>query len=132
MELLAGPSAESIDAAALKGFAQKALDVVDKTQVEFDNLDAIVRVYDEQENYGVGAIAAMNALLRAEHRLMVAHERCVAALDTHFRFVNARVEASSRSVQVDKRGKAAAAVDEEEELVNPKFLKRKLPEPSEG
>ncbi len=70
--------------------------------------------------------------MRAEHRLMVAHERYAAALDTHSRFVNARVEASARSVHVDKRGKAAATVDEEEELVNPKFLKRKLLEPSKG
>jgi hypothetical protein len=72
MELPARPSAESIDAAALRGFAQKASDVVDKAHVEFDNLDVIVRVYDEQENYGAGAIAARNALMRAEHRLMVA------------------------------------------------------------
>ncbi len=32
----------------------------------------------------------------------------------------------------DSWGKAPAAADEEEELVNPKFLKRKLSEPSEG
>ncbi len=108
------------------------MDVVDKAQVEFDNLDAIVRIYNEQEDYGAGAIVARNALMRAEHRLMVAQERYVAALDTHARIVNARVEASARSVQVDKRGKAAVTVDEEEELVNPKFLKRKLPEPPEG
>jgi hypothetical protein len=112
---------------------KKASVVVDKAQVEFDNLDAIVRVYDEQENYAAGAIAARNALMRTEHRLMVAHERYVAALNTHSRFVNARVEASVTSlVQADNRGKAAAAVDEEEDLVNPKFLKRKLSEPSEG
>ncbi len=132
MELSAGSSAESIDVAALRGFAQKASDVDDKAQVEFDILDAIVRVYDEQKNYGAGAIAAKIALMRAEHRLMVAQERYVVALDTHSRFVSARVEASARSGHVDKRGKAAAAVDEEEELVNPKVLKRKLPEPSEG
>ncbi len=47
MELPTAPSAESTDAAALRGFAKKATDVVDKAQVEFDNLDSIVRVYDE-------------------------------------------------------------------------------------
>ena len=32
----------------------------------------------------------------------------------------------------DSHVKASNVVDEEEELVNPKFMKRKLPEPSEG
>ncbi len=32
----------------------------------------------------------------------------------------------------DSRGKEVAIVDEEEELFNPNFLKRKLPEASEG
>ncbi len=106
MDLLAGTSAEYVDAAAVRGFTQKASKVVDKAQVELDNLDAIVRVYDEQENYAARAIAARNAPMRAEHRLMVAKERYVAALDMHSRFVNARVEASARSlVHVDNREK---------------------------
>ena len=53
-------------------------------------------------------------------------------MDAHSSFLNARIQATRRLGASDSRGKAAGDVDEEEELVNPKFLKRKLPEPSEG
>ena len=55
-----------------------------------------------------------------------------ASMIAHSSFLNARVEATRRTGASDSRGKAATALDEEEELVNPKFMKRKLPEPSEG
>jgi hypothetical protein len=63
---------------------------------------------------------------------MNAQQRYGAALDAHSAFLTARVEATRRIGAPDSRGKAPAAADEEEELVNPKFLKRKLPEPAEG
>ena len=62
----------------------------------------------------------------AEGSLINAQHRYGAALDAHSSFLNARVEATRRI------GKATFNVDEEDELVNPKFPKRKLPEPSEG
>jgi len=53
-------------------------------------------------------------------------------MDAHSSFLNARVEATRRIGASDSRGEVTTGVDEEEELVNPKFLKRELPEPSEG
>ena len=61
-----------------------------------------------------------------------AQQRNGATLDAHSSFLNTRVEATRRIRVSDNRGKATTDVDEEEELVNPKFLKRKPPEPSEG
>jgi len=53
-------------------------------------------------------------------------------MDAHSSFLNARVEATRRLGASDNRGKAVVVVDEEEELVNPNFMMRKLPEPSKG
>ena len=48
MEIPAGPSAESADAAALRGFAEKASDAVDLAQDAVDSLERDVRHYDEE------------------------------------------------------------------------------------
>ena len=65
--------------------------------------------------------------------LLNAQQDYGAVLDAHSSFLDARVEAMRRIGVSDIRGKAVADVDEEEEeLVNPKFMKRKLPKPSEG
>ena len=50
MELPAGPSAELADVAALRGFAEKASATVDLAQKAFDNLEGIVRHYDDSED----------------------------------------------------------------------------------
>jgi len=132
MELHASPSAESSDAAALRGFAEKASNTVDLAQEVFDSLEGIVRTYDNEENFEAPAVASRNALIKAEGRLINARKRCGAAMDAHSSFLNARVEATRRLGASDSRGKVTIDIDEEEELVNPKLLKRKLPEPSEG
>jgi hypothetical protein len=44
-----------------------------------------------------------------------------------FSFLNARVEVARRLGASVSAGKAAVVVDEERDLVSPKFLKRKLP-----
>ena len=121
MELPTGPSVET---------AEKASAIVDLAQEVFDNLEEVVRHYDNDEDVSVQTITARNALVRAEGRLINAQQRCGAALNAHSSFINASVEATRRLGASDSRGKTALA-DEEEELVNPKFLKRKLPEPSE-
>jgi len=100
-------------------------------QEVFDNLEGIVRVYDNEEDFTTPAVAARHALIRAEGRLINAQQSYGAALDAHSLFLNARFEATRRLGTSDSRGKATTDVDEEEELVDPKFLKRKLPEPSE-
>ena len=132
MELLAGPSAELANATALGGFAEKASAIVDLAQEVFDNLEGIVRHYDDIEDVSAPAVTVRNALIRAEGRMINAHQRYGAAMDAHSSFLNARVEAARRLGASDSREKAALVVDEEEELVNPKFMKRKLPETSEG
>ena len=50
MKLTADPYAESSDAAALRGFAEKASNKVDLAQQVFDCLEGIVRVYDNDED----------------------------------------------------------------------------------
>jgi hypothetical protein len=132
MELPASSSAELFGVAALVGFAEKASNTVDLAQEVFDNLEGIVRVYDNDEDFTTLAVAARNALIMAEGRLIIAQQRYGSPLDTHSSFLNSRVEATRRLGASDSRGKATADVDEEEGLVNPKFLKRKLLEPSEG
>ena len=132
MELPAGPSAESADASALRGFDEKAPITFHLAQTVFDSLEGIVRHYDDDEDISAPAVTARNALTRTKGRMINAHQRDGAAMGAHSSFLNARVEAMRRLRASDNRGKAATDVDEEEELVNPKFLKRKLPEPSEG
>ncbi len=132
IELPAGTPAESFDVAALRGFAQKASETVDSTKEAFDIIEVVVRVYEEMDNFTAPAIAARKALIKAEQRLFNAHARYGAAMDAHSTFVNARVGAASRLGATDNSRKATIVVDEEEELVIPKFLERKLPEPSEG
>ncbi len=68
-------------------------------------------------------MTARNALIRAEQRLFKAQERYGAALDAHSTFLNARVGAASRLGATDNRGKATTVLDEEEEPVNPTFVK---------
>ncbi len=70
--------------------------------------------------------------MRAKGRMINAQQRYGVALDAHSSFLSARVEATRRLGASDSRRKAADVIDEEEELVNPKFRKRKLPEPSES
>jgi hypothetical protein len=66
-----------------------------------------------------------------EKRLSDARERMAMALDNHSSFGNSSIVASRPLEAADGRDKATpAADDKEEELVNPKFLKRKLPKPS--
>jgi len=132
MELPASPSVESVNAAALRGFAEKASNTVDLAQVFFDNLEGIVRYYDNDDGLSAPAVIARNALITAERRMINAQQLYGAALDAHSSFLNARVEATRRIGASGSGGKATYVVDEEEELFNPKFLKRKLPEPSEG
>ncbi len=64
--------------------------------------------------------------------MMDARERIAIALEVHSSFLNAGVAATRRLGASDSRGKGANAADEEVELDSPKFLKRKLPELSEG
>ena len=73
MELHGSPSAESSDDAALRGFAKKASNMVDLAQEVFDSLEEIVRVYDNDEDFTTPAVAARNARIRAEGRLVNAH-----------------------------------------------------------
>ena len=124
MELCVGPSAESANATALRGLGEKALATVELAQEVFDSLEGIVRHYDDSEDVSAPAVTARNALIKAEGRLINAQQRYGAALDAHSSFLTARVEATRRLGAPDSRGKAAAIVDEEDELVNPKFLKR--------
>ena len=70
MELSAGPSAESVDAAALRGFAEKASVTLDLAHEVFDSLEGIVRHYDDSEDVSTPAVTARNALIRAEGRLL--------------------------------------------------------------
>jgi hypothetical protein len=132
MEMPEGPSAESTNAAALRGFAEKASATVDLAEEVVDNLKGIVCHYDDNEDVLAPAVTARNALIRVEGRLINAQQRYGAALDAYSSFLTARVEVTRRFGASGSRGKAAAVADEEEELVNPKFLKRKLPEPFEG
>jgi hypothetical protein len=83
MEVHASPFAESSDAAALRGFIEKGSNTADLAQEVFDSLEGIVRVYDNKENFTTPAVAARNALVRAEGRLINAQERYGAALDAH-------------------------------------------------
>ena len=114
MKIPAGPSAESADVAALRGFAEKASVTVDLAQDAVDSLERDVRLYDEQEDVTAPAITARNALIRAEGRLQNAQQRYGAALDAHSAFLTSRVEATRRIGAPDSRGKAPAAADEEE------------------
>ncbi len=66
MELLVGPSAESSDVAALRGFAEQVSAIVEKAQEVFDNFDEIVRSFDAEEDFSAGAMATRNAIARAE------------------------------------------------------------------
>jgi hypothetical protein len=78
-------------------------------------------------------MAARAAIIRAEKRQEDARERLAKALDAHSSFLQARIAASRRIGASDGRGKAATSAEEQEEdLDNPRFLKRKLPGPSEG
>ena len=70
MELPACPSAESSDAAALRGFAEKASNMVDLAHAVFDTLEGIVRVYDNEEDLTTPEVAARNTLIMAEGRLI--------------------------------------------------------------
>ena len=70
MELPAGSSAESADVAALRGFAEKASATFDLAQEVFDNLDEVVRHYDNDEDVSAPAVTARNALVKAEGRLI--------------------------------------------------------------
>ena len=107
MELPASPSAESADVATLRGFAKKASATVDLAQEVFDNLERIVRHYDDNEDISAPTITARNTLIRAEGRMINAHQRYEAAMDAHSSFLNARVEATRRLGASDRRGKAA-------------------------
>ncbi len=51
MELPASSSGESSDAAALGSFDEKASNTAGLEQECFENLDRIVRVYDNEENF---------------------------------------------------------------------------------
>ena len=113
MELLAGPYAESANAAALRGFAEKASATVDLAQQVFDDLDEFVRHYDNDEDVSAPVVTARNALVRAEGRLFNAQDRYGAAMDAHSSFLTARVEATRRLGAPDNRGKAADVADEE-------------------
>ncbi len=64
MEMPAGHSAESAEAAALRGFAEKSSVTVDLAQEVVDNLEGIVRHYDEEEDVSAPAVTARNALIR--------------------------------------------------------------------
>ncbi len=70
MELVAGPSVESADAAALTGFVEKALVTIDLAQEVFDNQEGIVRHYDDNENVLAPVVIAKNALIKAKGRLI--------------------------------------------------------------
>ena len=109
MELPTCPSAESADAVALKGFAEKASATVDLAQEVFDNLEGIARHYDDIEDVSTPTVTARNALIRAEGRLVNAHQRYGAAMYAHSPFLNARVEATRRLGASDNRGKVVAA-----------------------
>jgi hypothetical protein len=70
IELPARPSAEFAEDAALRGFAEKASVTLDLAQEVFDNLEGIVRHYDDIEEVSAPAVTARNALIRAEGRLI--------------------------------------------------------------
>ena len=70
MELHAGPSTQSVDAAALRVFAEKASNTVDLAQEVFDSLEGIVRHYDNDEDLLAPAITTRNALIKAEGRMI--------------------------------------------------------------
>ena len=96
MELLASPSAESADDAALRGSAEKASNTVDLEQEVFDILKGIVCHDDNDKDLSAPTITARNALIRAEGRLINAQQRYGAAMDAHSSFLTARVEATRR------------------------------------
>ena len=70
MEVSARPSAESADAAALRGFAEKASATIDLAREVFDSLESIERHYDDNEDVSAPAVTTRNALIRAERRMM--------------------------------------------------------------
>ena len=80
MELHARPSAE------LDVSLQKASATIDLAQKVLDNLEGIVRHYDDNEDVSAPAVMARNALIRAEGRLVNAHQRYGAAMDAHSSF----------------------------------------------
>ena len=70
MKVSASPSAESANAAALGGFAEKVSATFDLAQEVFDSLESIVRHYDDNEDVLAPALTARNALIKAERCLM--------------------------------------------------------------
>ncbi len=96
----------------------------------FDSFEKIARSFDAKDDFSAGAVVARNSIVRAEQRMMDARERLAIVLEARSSFLNARVVATRRLGASDSRGKASHVADGEEELDNPKFLKRKLPEPS--
>ena len=99
----------------------------------YDIMEALIIKFDKVENINPRAIALRTAFTRAEKRLSDARARLAIAVENHTSFVTASIAASRPLGAADGKGKATTtATDEEELLDNPKFLKRKLPEPSKG
>jgi ABC-type uncharacterized transport system substrate-binding protein len=72
MELHADPSAESSNAVDLRGFAKTTSNTVDLAQEVFDNVEGIVRVYDNEEDFTSPDVAKINALIKAKGRMISA------------------------------------------------------------
>ena len=132
-ELPAGTFAEPPNAAYLRGFAENESAEVAKLSEAYDIMEALIIKFDKVENINPRAIALRTAFTRAEKRLSDARARLAIAVENHTSFVTASIAASRPLGAADGKGKATTtATDEEELLDNPKFLKRKLPEPSKG
>ena len=74
-------------------------------------MEETVRVFDVEEDFSPGAMAARTAIIRAKKHLAYARERLAPALEAHSSFYNARVAASRRLGAAD-RGKSAAFAEE--------------------
>ena len=134
MDLPAGSSRESPDAAAWRGFALSAAVEVDKLQADYEVLvDASLAIVDQ---HSAEAIVALAAMAKMEQRLSWAREQRALAFAAHSAFLVASVSANRIGPAEDPSGKgkapAAPLEDAAEALINPKMLKSKLPEPSEG
>ena len=97
MEVLVGPSLESADDAALRGFVEKASTTIDLAQEVFDNLESIVRHYDDNEGVSAPAVIARNGLIMAKGRMMNAQKRYGVALDAHSSFLTRELKQRSAS-----------------------------------
>ena len=73
MDLPAGSSRESPDAAALRGFALSAAEEVDKLLKDYEVLCDAAQLISDQ--LGPEAIAARTSIVRMEQRLSWAQER---------------------------------------------------------